>query len=623
MALSDVLFGRRLASLEEEHQRVGVLAGIPMLGLDALASAAYGPEAALTLLIPLGIGGVRYIGPITTLILVLLLVVYISYRQTIAAYPLGGGSYTVARENLGTAAGLLAAAALMLDYVLVVAVGVSAGIGALVSALPALQHYTLPLCLATLAFITIVNLRGVRESGMAFVIPTYLFVISLLTVLAIGIVKTLASGGHPEPVDAPPALPSAPVGATLWLLMRSFSSGCTAMTGVEAVSNGVSAFREPSVRYARRTLTAIIALLAILLAGIAILCRAYGVAATEPGRPGYESVLSQLVAAIVGKGVFYYITIASVLAVLALSANTGFADFPRLCRVIAQDGFLPNAFAHRGRRLVYSHGILVLAGLSGLLLVLFRGITDALIPLFAVGAFLAFTLSQAGMVEHWRRERGPGSTRSMAINGLGAICTAVTLAVVLVSKFAEGAWVTVLLIPMILAVFTGVRSHYRTVAREVGSEAPLDAAHLEPPIALLPIRGWSAITRKALRISLKITPDVYALHIAGDEQAVLDLEDTWSQRVRQPAIEAGVAAPRLIVIFSPFRQLYRPLIQVVTDLQHSHPGRDIAVIVPELVATRWYHYFLHNQTAAIIKAYLLFSGLRRVIVVSVPWYLAD
>jgi amino acid transporter len=628
MAFFDWLLGRRLATLEEEHQRVGVLTGIPMLGLDALASAAYGPEAALTLLttksgLPLGLRGVGYIGPITTLILVLLVVVYFSYRQTIAAYPHGGGSYTVAKENLGTAAGLLAAAALMLDYVLVVAVGVSAGIGALVSAVPDLQRYTLPLCLATLALITIVNLRGVRESGLAFVVPTYLFVGSLLAVLAIGIFKTWTSGGRPAPVVAPPELPSVPVVATFWLLMRSFASGCTAMTGVEAVSNGVSAFREPSVRYARRTLTAIIALLGILLAGIAFLCRAYGIGATEPGQHGYESILSQLVAAVVGKGLSYYITIGSVLAVLALSANTGFADFPRLCRVIAQDGFLPNAFAHRGRRLVYSHGILVLAGLSGFLLVVFRGITDALIPLFAVGAFLAFTLSQAGMVEHWRRERGPGSTRSMVINGLGAICTAVTLVVVLVSKFIEGAWVTALLIPVILVVFLSVRAHYRTVAREVGSDAPLDAARLEPPVALLPIRGWSAITRKALRVALKLTPDVYALHIAGDEQAVLDLEDTWSQRVRQPAMEAGVNAPRLIVIFSPFRQLYGPLMQVVGDLQHAHPDRDIAVIVPELVATRWYHYLLHNQTAAVIKAYLLFSGLRRVIVVNVPWYLTE
>jgi amino acid transporter len=617
MAFFDWLLGRRLATLEEEHQRVGVLTGIPMLGLDALASAAYGPEAALTLLIPLGLSGVAYIGPITTLILVLLVVVYFSYRQTIAAYPHGGGSYTVAKENLGTAVGLLAAAALMLDYVLVVAVGISAGIGALVSAIPALHPYILPLCLVTLALITIVNLRGVRESGMAFVIPTYLFVGSLLAVLGIGIIRALSSGGQTAAAVAPPAA------APLWLLMRSFASGCTAMTGVEAVSNGVSAFREPSVRYARRTLTAIIAILGLLLAGIAYLCRAYGIVATNPLQSGYESILSQLVAAVVGKGVFYYITIGSVLAVLALSANTGFADFPRLCRVIAQDGFLPNAFAHRGRRLVYSHGILVLAGLSGLLLVLFKGITDLLIPLFAVGAFLAFTLSQAGMVEHWRRERGPGSMRSMVINGLGAVCTGITLVVVLVSKFAEGAWVTALLIPMLLVVFLAVRAHYRTVAREVGSDAPLNAANLEPPVALLPIRGWSAITRKALRAALKISPDVYALHIAGDEQAVLDLEDTWAQRVRQPAAEAGVPAPRLIVIFSPYRQLYQPLMQVVGDLQRAHPDRDIAVIVPELVATKWYHYLLHNQTAAIIKAYLLFSGLRRVVIVNVPWYLAD
>jgi amino acid transporter len=629
VAISDWLFGRRLATLEEEHQRVGVLSGIPMLGLDALASAAYGPEAALTLLIhpsvgrSLGLDGVRYIGPITWLIIALLLIVYFSYRQTIAAYPHGGGSYTVAKENLGTTAGLLAAAALMLDYVLVVAVGISAGVGALISAVPVLHSYTLALCLAILALITVVNLRGVRESGLAFVVPTYLFIGSLLAVLGIGLVQMIQSGGRPEPVVPPRPLPSATTAATLWLLMRAFASGCTAMTGVEAVSNGVTAFREPGFRNARSTLTAIIALLAVLLAGIALLCRAYGIGATEPGQEGYESVLSQLVAAVVGKGIFYFITIGSVLAVLALSANTGFADFPRLCRVIAQDGYLPAAFAHRGRRLVYSQGIVVLAVLSGGLLVAFRGITDSLIPLFAVGAFLAFTLSQAGMVEHWRRLGGPGAASSMAINGLGAACTAMTLVVVLVSKFTEGAWIIVLLIPALLAVFVGVKAHYRHVARELVTEVPLDAAKLEPPIALLPIRGWSAITRKALRIAMKLTPQVYALHIAGDEHAVLDLEDTWSQRVREPAQAAGVAPPHLIVIFSPFRQLYRPLLQVVADLQRAHPGRDLAVIVPELVGTKWYHYLLHNQTAAVIKAYLLFSGLRRVIVINVPWYLSE
>jgi amino acid transporter len=367
MALSDMLFGRMLASDEEGEQRVGVLAGIPMLGLDALGSAAYGPEAALTLLIPLGAAGLWYVGPISALIIILLLVVYFSYRQTIAAYPHGGGSYTVAKDNLGTTAGLLAAAALILDYVLVVAVGISAGVGALISAVPALHPYPLHLCLAILALITLINLRGVRESGLAFAVPTYLFVFSLLTVLLLGTVRALLAGGRPEAMAASPTETdgsTAPVVATWWLLMRSFASGCTAMTGVEAVSNGVCAFREPAVCHARRTLTAIIALLAIMLAGIAYLCWVYGIEARDENQPNYDSILSQLTAAVVGQGWFYYLTIGAVLSVLALSANTGFADFPRLCRVIAQDGFLPNSFAHRGRRLVYSRGILVLAALA-------------------------------------------------------------------------------------------------------------------------------------------------------------------------------------------------------------------------------------------------------------------
>ena len=623
MALADYLFGRALATDEEGEQRVGVSAGIPMLGLDALGSAAYGPEAALTLLIPLGAAGIGYIGPISTLIIVLLAVVYVSYRQTISAYPHGGGSYTVARENLGTIAGLLAAAALLLDYVLVVAVGISAGVGALVSAVPSLQPYMLPLCLVILAMITAVNLRGVRESGVAFLIPTYLFIASMLAVLGIGVIKAVLAGGHPSPVEPPAPQASAAAAAGLWVLMRAFASGCTAMTGVEAVSNGVAAFREPTVAYAKRTLTAIIGLLAVMLAGIAYLCRAYGIGATEPAGPGYQSVLSQLVAAVVGRGAIYYVTIGSVLTVLALSANTGFADFPRLCRIIAQDGYLPNGFAHRGRRLVYSWGILVLAGLSAGLLIVFGGITDHLIPLFAVGAFLAFTLSQMGMVVHWRRAGGPHAGKSMAVNAAGAVCTAVTLVVVLISKFLEGAWVMVLLVPALLALFASVRSHYRYVAREVATDIPLDARGLQPPLALLPVRGWSAITRKALRFALKVSPEVYALHVADDERAMVSLEDGWERNVRQPALEAGLIAPKLIVIYSPFRQLYSPLKQVVSDLQKTHAGRDIAVIVPELVGTRWYHYLLHNQTASLIKVYLLFSGFRRVVVINVPWYLTD
>jgi amino acid transporter len=624
MPLTDILFGRHLATDEEGEQRVGVLAGIPMLGLDALSSAAYGPEAALALLIPLGTRGPSYIGPISGVIIALLAVVYFSYRQTIAAYPHGGGSYTVAKENLGTTAGLLAAAALMLDYVLVVAVGISAGVGALISAIPALQPYTLALCLGILTLITVVNLRGVRESGIAFMLPTYLFTVTLLAVIAIGIVKTVLAGGQsPQPVDAPAPLGAPESAAGLWILMRSFASGCTAMTGVEAVSNGVSAFREPAVPHAQRTLTAIIVLLAVLLAGIAFLCWAYDIGATDPDKQRYDSTLSQLTAAVVGRGLFYYVTIGSVLCVLALSANTGFADFPRLCRVIAMDGFLPHSFSHRGRRLVYSSGILVLAGLAAVLLIAFGGITDNLIPLFAVGAFLAFTLSQAGMVAHWAKLGGPGWRTSFAINAAGAASTAVALTIVAVSKFVDGAWVVILLIPCLVFLFLSVRSHYRYVGREVATAAPLDACGLEPLVVLLPIRGWSAITRKALRLAMKISPNIYALHVADDEDTMADLEDTWEQRVRDPATAAGVAPPKLIIIYSPYRKLFGPLKQVVTDLQKAHPNRDLAVMVPELVPTRWYHFLLHNQTASVIKAYLLFSGFRRVVVINVPWYLSE
>ncbi len=620
MALFDYLFGRHLATDEEGEQRVGVLAGIPMLGLDALGSAAYGPEAALTLLLPLGAAAIPHIGPIITLIIMLLLVVYFSYRQTILAYPHGGGSYTVAKENLGVTPGLFAAAALLLDYVLVVAVGISAGVGALVSALPILQPHMLPLCLVILAMITLINLRGVRESGVAFMLPTYLFIVSLLSVLAIGVVKSLLADGRPVPVAPPVAQMPTEIKASVWILMRAFASGCTAMTGVEAVSNGVTAFREPAVRHATRTLTAIIALLGLMLAGIAYLCGVYGIGATEPGASGYQSTLSQLTAAVIGRGFFYYVTIGSVLVVLALSANTGFADFPRLCRVIAQDGFLPSSFAHRGRRLVYSQGILVLAALAGGILVAFGGITDHLIPLFAVGAFLAFTLSQAGMVAHWRRLRGEHWRKSMVINAAGAISTGVTLVVVLVSKFLEGAWVMCLLVPGLLFLFYEVKIHYRKIGRELATDEPVDAEHLLPPVVLLPMRGWSMITRKALHFALKISHEIYALHIAGDEQTMLALEDGWNRLVREPAQKVGLPAPKLIIIYSPFRRLYQPLIEVVTDLRKAHPDRDIAVIIPELIGTKWYHYILHNQTAAVMVAYLRLSGFRRVIVINVPWY---
>ncbi|PYT13321.1 MAG: APC family permease, partial [Acidobacteria bacterium] len=345
MSLIDLLLGRPLASSEEKRQRIGPAYGIPIFGLDSLSSAAYGPEAALTILRPLGAAGIAYVVPISLSIIALLAVLYFSYRQTIEAYPTGGGAYTVARRNLGSRASLLAAAALMIDYVLNVAVGIAAGVGAVVSALPLLQPHTLALCLAILLVVTVVNLRGVREPGLIFMAPTYLFVACLLGAIAIGTTKALL-------VVAPPR-PQAVTAVSAWLLVKAFSSGCTAMTGVEAVSNGVQAFREPVVQAARRTLTVIIAILALMLAGIAYLSRAYNIGATEPGGHGYETVLSQLTAAVSGKGGFYYITTGAILLVLSLSANTSFAGFPRLCRAIAENGYLPPGFASRGRRLVY------------------------------------------------------------------------------------------------------------------------------------------------------------------------------------------------------------------------------------------------------------------------------
>src|ERR1700691_2099048 len=476
----DIVVGKPIKTSDERAEQIGPAQGIPIFGLDALSSAAYGPEAALSLLIPLGLMGVRYILPVSAAIITLLVIVYFSYRQTIAAYPSGGGSYTVARFNLGARAGLLAAAALLADYILTAAVGISAGVGALVSAVPSLLPHMVALCVGILIVITILNLRGVREAGSVFAIPTYLFVGTLLITIVGGILRVLLSGGHPTPVTPLPPPPPVTAAVSYWLLLKVFASGCTALTGVEAVSNGVKAFREPTVKNAQRTLTVIIFLLAVLLAGISYLVKAYGIAATDPGQPGYQSVLSMLTDAVFGKGVFYYVTIASILVVLSLSANTAFADFPRLCRAIAQNNYLPHAFAYRGRRLVYTYGIVVLAVLCGGLIILFGGVTDRLIPLYAVGAFLAFTLSQAGMVMHWRKKRGPGWLKSALVNGLGALVTGITVIVVLVAKVTQGAWITLLFIPLAILFFSVVRRHYHAVNMLTRCKDPVNAAAVVP-----------------------------------------------------------------------------------------------------------------------------------------------
>jgi amino acid transporter len=623
LSFTNLIFGRPIPTSEERAEQIGVAAGIPIFGLDALSSAGYGPEAALTLLIPLGYAGIVYIIPISTAIILLLTIVFFSYRQTIAAYPGGAGSYTVASENLGRFPGLLAATALMIDYILTVAVGISAGIGALVSAAPALLPHTLALCLGALVLITIINLRGVRETGTFFMIPTYAFVGTLVITILWGLTKVVFASGHPVPVEVPPP-PAAAGGAvvSLWLLMQAFAGGCTAMTGVEAVSNGAKAFREPTVRNAQRTLTIIIGILIFLLGGIAYLARAYGITATDPGLPGYQSVLSILVAAVAGRGVFYYITSASVLLVLSLSANTAFADFPRLCRAISENSFLPHSMGYRGRRLVYTEGICVLAVISGLLLIFFDGVTNRLIPLYAVGAFLAFTMSQAGMVVHWWKKGGPGSRHSMVVNAVGAVATGITLLVVAVAKFVSGAWVTVLLVPTIIALMYLVRGHYDRVSDETSCSVPLELDHVGKPVVVVPVKSWSRLAEKALLFALTISSDIHAVHVKleADDN---DLEEHWEELAAAPAKRAGLAPPQLTVLQSPYRYILLPILTFVGELEAASPDSRILIIVPEIVERRWYEHLLYNARTEILRGLLLLRGSRRTVLVTIPWYLSD
>jgi amino acid transporter len=620
MNILDVVVGKPIRTSDERAEQIGPMQGIPIFGLDGLSSAAYGPEAALSLLMPLGLLGIQYIVPISAAIITLLIIVYFSYRQTIAAYPMGGGSYTVARFNLGAGAGLLAAAALLADYILTAAVGISAGVGALISAVPKLLPHTVGLCLVILLVITIMNLRGVREAGTAFAIPTYLFVGTLLVTIAVGFGRVLLSEGHPVAVVPPPTPPVMTAMVTSWLLLKVFASGCTALTGVEAVSNGVRAFKDPTVKNAQRTLTVIIFLLAVLLAGISVLVKRYGIAATDPGAPGYQSVLSMLTAAVFGKGWFYYLTMGSVLVVLSLSANTAFADFPRLCRAIAQNNYLPHVFGYRGRRLVYTYGIMVLALLCAGVLVLFGGVTDRLIPLYAVGAFLAFTLSQAGMVVHWFRHRESHWQRSALVNGLGGLVTGITTAVVLVAKFAEGAWITLIFIPFTIACFVMVRRHYHSVAMATSCRAPVDVESLtRPPIAVIAVDSWSNITRQGIEFAARLSPEVIAIHVEPREHYEL-LRGDWEHYVERPFRDAGREPPKLHVLPSPYRFVIVPIVQFVVELSKQHPERNIVVVIPELVEDRWYEYFLHNQRGRLLEWVLLARGNERIFTVSAPWY---
>jgi amino acid transporter len=629
------LLGRRLANRESEERKIGAFEGIPAMGLDGLGSSAYGPEAALAVLMVLGSASLGYLHWVMIPILALLAILFASYWQTIRAYPGNGGAYTVARDNLGTNASLLAAAALMVDYVLNVGVGISAGVGALVSAMPALHPYILPLCLAILLFVMLMNLRGTLDAGRVFAVPTYLFVATFAVIIMVGLAKAFTADGPPTPVIKPPALPPGAEAASLWLLLRAFASGCTAMTGVEAVSNGMSAFRDPTVRHGHRTLTGIVLILGLLLAGITWLAHAYGIGAMDQTQGSYRSVLSQLASAVVGDGWLYYTAIGSLLCVLALSANTSFVDFPRLCRMVAADGFLPKPFAVAGHRLVFSIGILYLAVAAALLLVVFGGITEHLIPLFAVGAFLTFTLSQSGMVVHWRRQlREPldaGHRRSMrlhlGINAFGATTTGLALVVIVLAKFTEGAWITVLVIPAVILLLRAVRGYYAKLAARVHDPTPLDVRGLASPIVLVAIDDWNVLADRAITLALTLSPHVVGVHLAQlagpDEDYNRNLQRRWERNVAAPARAAGFAAPELVILQAQYRAIHEPVLQLARDLELRYPKRSVAVLIPELVKQHWYQRLLHTHRARRLRRALLRHGGSRLTVINVPWYLED
>lgn len=620
MRFLDLLLGKPIRSDEDEAERVGPLTGVGVLGLDALASAAYGPEALLTVLLPLGAGGLRFLGVLTAGIVVLLLLLASSYWQTIGAYPNGAGAYVVTRENIGERPALGAAAALLLDYLLNVAVAISAGVGALVSAAPGLLPFTLPLCLSVLGLLTLVNLRGVRSTGAAILLPTYAFVACMFAVLAWGWWTAPAAAPALQRAPSCPALGTLPLA---WLLLRAFANGCTAMTGVEAVSDGVAIFRPPSERGGRKTLLSIVGILLVLLIGIALLCVKYGIVAKAPGEPGFESLLSQLTAAVFGRGVLYHVIIGSIVLVLALSANTSFADFPRVCSFLARDRFLPEAFLHRGRRLSFSHGILILSGLSGVLLCAFGGITDRLIPLFALGALGAFTSSQIGMVQRWRRQQGTHARVAGAVNLVGAAATGLTCCCVLIAKFSEGAWISLLLVAAMLAIFLAVRRHYDFIEHATRTDATLEIGPLEPPIAVVPIRRWESVSLKALRVAASVAPRVFVVQVLTSDRQVDDLRPRWHELAVSPAERLGLPAPELMVRESEYRQVLESLVEVVEELVRQHPGRLVAVVLPELVEARWYHALLHSHTMALLRRRLRATGHPELLILSAPWSLRD
>ena len=599
-----LIVGAPIPSRLAHHERFSKITGLAVLSSDALSSVAYATEEILRVLTIGGVAALSLVTPIGAVIAAVMVVVVFSYRQTIHAYPSGGGAYIVAKDNLGRAPSLIAAASLLIDYVLTVSVSIAAGVAAITSAFPQWQPHAVALCLGFVVMLMLGNLRGIREAGQLFAGPTYFFILSILAMIAVGAARYFTGTLQPVP---PPEHPLA-AGTTLlplFVLLTAFSNGCTALTGVEAVSNGVPAFRPPESRNAAATLVAMAALAITMFLGITLLAHAYAIVPND-----METVVSQIARATFGgRGWPYYAVQAATMAILVLAANTAYADFPRLASIMARDRFLPRQFMNQGDRLAFSNGILILSVLASVLLVVFEGDTHALIPLYMIGVFVSFTLSQAGMVIHWRRLREPGWRSSAVINGFGAIVTGIVLVIVAMTKAAEGAWIIIVMIPVLVGIFEVTRRHYDHVAAEL----TLRGWRPEPAgrhVVIVPIGGLQRAVVKALRYARTLATDVRAVYVELDPTATEALRRQWK--------EWGQGVD-LIVLESPYRSLMEPLLDYIEDLQETEPAAYVTVILPEFVPRRLWQHLLHNQHALLIKGALLFKP--NVVVTSVPYHL--
>jgi amino acid transporter len=607
-AIKHLLIGSPLPTQQLAERRLNKVRALAAFSPDALSSIAYANQEIFLGLVVAGSAGLALSWPVGLTITGLLILLAISYFQTIHGYPSGGGSYIVARENLGLLPGLLAAAALLIDYVLTAAVSLTAGVAAIASAFPMLWPYRVSLALFLLLVITLINLRGTRETGTLMAIPVYLFLFTYLSMLAYGVIRALGEGPGSLSTVAPPASQA----LTVFLVLRAFSSGCTALTGIEAISNGVPAFQPPEAKNAGRTLIVMALLMGLLFVGSIGLTQFLAVVAGPD-----ETILSALARRLLGEGPAYLVIQVSTLLILAVAANTSFADFPRVAAILAGDGFLPRQLRGLGDRLVFNNGILLLAIAAGVLIILFGGDTHALIPLFAVGAFLAFTLSQLGMVLHWWRERKRNWWLKAGINGVGALVTGTTLIIVGVSKFAQGAWFTVLLIPLLVAIFLQIRTHYRQVAEQLSLRGLSPSRRSFTPLrVVVPISGVHRGDIDAVDFACSISENVTAVYI--------ELEPGAGTRIREKWVQWWPDVP-LVIVPSPYRSTIGPLLDFLDEMDtQQEDGQLAAVVLPEFIPAKWWQNLLHNQTAWLIKSALLYRrrhlGLRRVII-DVPYHL--